>query len=160
MRLALAITLLSFAVATLLAADSYLKTESHPRLRIKSVQKPEKKSQPLELALELSCEGKTMVAVSQEQFSIHIYTDQQPYLFVGDASFPTNAPRVFTVKPQKSSTLSVTTSTNHLRDGKSWSDLPPGIYTLRVYIGSGKTPQFDYQWLGQTYSDDYKLVIK
>jgi len=152
--------MLGFVTATLVAGDSYLTTESHPRLRIRSVQKPEKKSRPLEVTVELASEGKTAVAVSREQFSVHIYTDQQPYLFVGDASFPTNAPRVFAVMPQKPSTLSVSASTNRLGDGKRWSDLPPGSYTLRIYINSGKRREFDYQWLGQTYSDDYKLVIK
>jgi hypothetical protein len=142
------------------AADRYLTTDSDPRLRIQSVEMPERKSEALTITLELGAKGKAPVALSQEQFSIHICTDEQPYRFVCDATFAANVPRVLLVTPEKASLLSVGTSTNRAKRSERWADLPPGKYTIRVYINSGKEREFDYQWLGQTYSDSYTLVIK
>jgi len=160
MRLTISTALLMSMTAALIAGDSFVKTDSYPRLRIKSVVEPQERAQPLQITLELAADGKTPLALSQQQFSVHIFTDQQPYLFVGHASFATNAPKLFTASPQKPVTLTLTTSTNRFGGGERWSQLPPAKYTLRVYINSGKTREFDYQWLGQNFTDDYKLVIK
>jgi len=160
MRLTVFIALLTIAAAALFAGDGFLLTASHPRLRIKSVTAQRQRSQPLQVTLELAADGKTPVAVAQEQFSVHIYTANKPFLFDGDAAFEASAPKVFTVSPQKPSTLTLTTSTDRFGRRKHWDDLPHGSYTLRVYLNSGKDVTFDYKWLGQTYSDDYKLVVK
>ena len=142
------------------AAVNYLKTDSDPRLRIQSVEMPERKSEALKITLELGANGKAPVALSQDQLSIHIYTDDQPSRFVCDAIFAANVPRVLIVTPEKASLLSVSTSTNRAKRGERWADLPPGKYSLRIYINSGKQQEFDYQWLGQAYLDTYNLVIK
>ena len=169
MRPIIAITLLASATATLLAADRYVNAESYPRLRVKSVTVPQARSQPLQIAFEIASVGKTPVAISQKQFSVWVFAAEQPVLsvlFVGLPVFPANSPQVFRISPDKPMPLTVTVSTNslpvadHPDRPSHWGDLPAGSYTLRVYVNSDKVREFDYQWLGQTYSDDYKLVIK
>ena len=161
MRRTISIVLAMTIGGALLAADSFLKTESYPRLHIQSVNAPQQQKQPLQITLELAADGKTPLALSQDQFTIQIFTDKQPVaLFDGYASFAMNAPKVFTVSPNKPSTLTMSAFTNRFGRGEWWYELPPGSYTLRVYINSGKTREFDYQWLGQNFTADYKLFIK
>ena len=128
-------------------------------MSIKIVMMPKDPARPLQVLFELAAEGKSPVAVSQEQFSVHISNDEQPRAFVGNAVFSTNAPKIFTVPAKIPLSLDVTTSSNRLAGGL-WSDLRPGTYKLRVCIDAAKTREFDYQWLGETFSDDYTLVIK
>jgi hypothetical protein len=99
------------------------------------------------------------VALSQEQITVSIQTENEPYLFQGKPTFPKDAPNIFTVTATKSTTLSFAVSTNEFGHHEHWSKLPKGRYKLRVYVNSGKTREFDYQWLGQTYSDSYNLKI-
>jgi len=141
------------------SADRFLSTASSPRLRIKSVKKPTKTNQPLELLVEMAADGTTSVALSQEQITVSIHTENEPYLFQGKPTFPKDAPNIFTVTPTKPATLSFTVSINESGRHEHWSKLPKGNYTLKVYVNSGKSAEFDYQWLGQTYSDDFKLKI-
>lgn len=153
--------LLFFALASMpcFSVERFLITSSSPLLRIKSVKKPSKPNQPLELLVELNSDGATSVAISQEQITVCIYTENQPYLFRGKPVFPKDAPNIFTVTPTKPSTLSFTVSTNDSGSHEHWSKLPKGNYMLRVYVNSGKSTEFDYQWIGQTYSDDFKIKI-
>jgi hypothetical protein len=141
-------------------ANGYLRTLSWPRLRIKSVKSPQHPSRPLEVILEFACDGETAVAVAQEQFSIYVFTDDAPYRFVADATFPTGVPRVLIVTPHQSMTLTVYADRNRFDDRERWSDLRPGNYKICVYINSGKDQEFDYHWLGQTHSDERPLLIK
>ena len=141
------------------AADRFREPRSHPKMSIKIVMMPKDPSRPLQVLFELAAEGKSPIAVSQQQFSVHIGRDEQPRAFVGNAVFSTNAPKVFTVPAKIPLSLDVTTSSNRLAGGL-WSDLRPGTYKLRVCIDAAKTREFDYQWLAETFSDDYMLVIK
>jgi hypothetical protein len=129
-----------------------------PRLIIKSVEIPSLKSSPLQISLQLEATGASPVAVSQSQFAVEVSTKEKPWLLVSEAVFPANEKRIFKVDPGQPSTLSFSTSTN--RRGEKWNDLPRGEYILRVYIGGAKEREFDYQWNGQSYSDDFKLVIE
>jgi hypothetical protein len=134
--------------------------DSYPELHITSVTKPHDRSKPLEISFSLAAVGgSTPVAVSQEQFSIHIMTPERLSEFEGNALFPSDAPRIFTVLPSRPLALSATTLTDRF-NSRGWSSLPPGRYTVRVYINSDKQRQFDYQWLGQNYSDDYPFDIQ
>jgi hypothetical protein len=107
----------------------------------------------------MSADDQTPIAVSQDQITVHISSERDPYLFVGHASFAADAPRIFVAAPQKPITLSFTADRDY-SNGRRWSQLPPGRYRIRVYINSGKSLTFDYQWLGQTYSDDYVLDLQ
>jgi hypothetical protein len=153
------VALLTATSPTLLAADAdYRNPDGYPALRIKAVKSPQHGS--LQIDLEIAAKGKTPIALSQKQFSIHISTDQAPFRFISPALFPTNAPQVFTIDPKAPTTITVDTSTNRLGSGERLSDLPAGKYTVRVYVNSERAKEFDYQWRGQTYSDDYSLVVK
>jgi len=62
-------------VPPVIAGDGHLGTDSMPRLRIDSVLIPDNPSEELKVTFKLSAEGKTHIALSQEQFSIHINTE-------------------------------------------------------------------------------------
>jgi hypothetical protein len=153
------VIILVILATVVFAEDRFREPGSHPQMSIKIVMMPKNPSRPLQVLFELSAEGKSAVAVSQQQFSVHIGNDEQPRAFVGNAVFPTNAPKVFTVLAKTLLSLNATTFSNRLAGGL-WSDLRPGTYKLRVCIDAAKTREFDYQWLGETFSDDYTLVIK
>jgi hypothetical protein len=137
----------------------YLDTKSRLRLRIKSVNETQRWN-PLQVTLEIAAKGPTPLALSQDQFSVHIDDGQKPYLFVCKAFFAKDAPKVFKILPENPCTVTLTTFTNIFGHGEYWSDLPNGTYVLTVCINGGKTRRFDYQWLGLNYSDGFKLVIR
>jgi hypothetical protein len=138
---------------------TYRETKSYPHLQIKSV-KGEHQQKPLQVTLEIAADGPTPLALSQDQFSVHIDDSQRPYYFVGKALFTKDAPKVFKILPEKPVMVALTTSTNKFGHGEYWNDLPSGTYSLTVRINSGKSQRFDYQWLGENCSDGFKLVIK
>ncbi|HEY2414670.1 MAG TPA: hypothetical protein VGI40_20665 [Pirellulaceae bacterium] len=147
-------------VPPVLRAEEFVPPTSNPRLRIRSVEIPDRKSDPLKISFEFASDGKTPVALSQSQFSVHISANDPLFRFIADPSFTATAPRVLIAMPEKPLLLSVSASVNRFKRDERWSDLPPGTYNLQVYVNSGKALEFDYQWLGQTYSDKYTLVIK
>ncbi len=136
-----------------------LPTTSYPLLQIKKVQILQDKSQPLQLILELIDKGKAPLALSQDQFSIHIFTQESPYLLTGNVAFSREVPEIIKLNPQETVALNCKAPGDRFRSA-CWGDLKPGLYTLRIYINSTKSRKFDYQWLGQTSSDDYQLEIK
>lgn len=158
-RLLLACALSTLATA-LQAADDFANADGIPTLRITSVKTGDKKSQPLEVSFELSTDGKTPIALAQSQFSAQIFAKDKTCPFTGDVTFTSNDPKVLKVLPGQPITVSPQTSTNRFGTNEFWDALPPGSYILRIYINSGKSQEFDYQWLGQTYSNDHTLLIK
>jgi len=144
-------------------ARKLLKTDSSPRMRIKSVTLPKDGSKPLEIGFELAAEGKTPLVVSEGTFAI-LFTTQGPsprHLVVQADPLPKKTPDRISVSPGKPIMLTLRTSRNPVTGGP-WSDLPPGEYVLCLAIGTGKrqSPSFDYEWVGVKHSDDYKVVIK
>jgi len=143
-----------------------LETDSSPRMRIKSVTLPKDRSKPLQITFELAAEGKMPLVVSQRHFGMTFVTEGrslQRMPGVG-VSFPKATPERITVLPGKPVMFTVTASDAMWNPvtRKPWSDLPSGQYVLCVTIGSGKdqSPAFDYEWVGDKYSDEYRLVIK
>ncbi len=148
MRSTALIASLASLVLVAAAADRYLSPGSHPLLRIKSATTPVAKPEAVRITLEISAEGKAPVALSQEQFIIN--ASVSPYVQI-EPSFETNAPRIFTISPGQPVTVSLQVST---------ASLKPGKYQLDASIGSGKTRQFDYQYLGMAHSQNYEVEIK
>jgi hypothetical protein len=70
-------------------------TESYPRLRIKAVSIPQDGSDPLKIRVTLQCIGSTPLALSQDQFSVQISTQNDPMYFLAEAIFPAEAPKKF-----------------------------------------------------------------
>jgi len=158
MRLPALIAIFAGMLLAACAVHRHVNAESSPRLRIKSVAIPQERSLPLRITLELAADGDTTIAVSQQQFSVQLFTDEQLAAFISNASFATNAPLILRVSPHEPVTIILTTSADRFTR-RLWSDVPPGKYLLRVYINSSKRRQFDSQWLGQTHSDGYKLEV-
>jgi hypothetical protein len=113
----------------------------------------------LQVSLRLSSKGTTPVALSQEQFAVIVSRPGMSDLYA-DASFTTNSPRVFTVQPNTSLSISLGASTNDLRFIQAWKALKPGKYQAQVHIGSGKTRLFDYEFMGQRHSNTYEFEIR
>ena len=148
MRSIALIALLAFLVVVATVTDRYISPGSHPLLRIKSATTPVSKPAAVKITLEISAEGKAPVALSQDQFIIT--ASVFPYVQI-EPTFETNAPRILTISPGKPVTVSLLVSTATLKSGK---------YQLTVDTGSGKTRQFDYQYLGQAHSQNYEVEIK
>lgn len=102
----------------------------------------------MRITVQVSAEGKTPVALSQDQFIIT--ASPYPYIQI-QPTFETNAPRVFTIEPKKPLTLSFSAST---------ATLKPGKQRFSVEVGSAKSRQFDYQFLGMTHSQNYEIEVK
>ena len=140
--------------------QEYRKTDSAPRLRIKSVTMPKDRLKPLMISFELAADGKTPIAVSQKRFCVRLTAGKQPPAFL-DVSFPKDTPGAIIAAPGKPVTVTVSAATNQVTGGR-WSDLPSVEYVMSVAIvHEGKLrSHFDYNWTGEKYSDEYKLIIK
>ena len=142
----------------------YVRTDSLPRMRIKSVTLPQDRSKALEVTFELAADGKTPLVVSQGQFLVAYATQgrspqDSPAL---DVWFLKKTPARIAVEPGKPVVLTAGTSTGDPVTGRPWSELPSGEYVLCVGIASGAPEDagFDYHWIGTKFSDDYTFVVK
>jgi hypothetical protein len=152
---------ISISLAQLPLCPSFQAAKSKPTLKIISVIVPEKEDTPLQVEFDLKSDSLTPIAFSKDQFTIHISNDSEPDIFVGDAVFGKEAKNIINVEPGQLVRLSATTQNNKINSHiTSWHNLAPGEYNLRICINSDKEADFDYQWLGQTYSNSYPLIIK
>ena len=133
--------------------DAYLKTESQLRLRIKSVNSPVDKPQPLWVTVEIAAEGKHPVALSQEQLSV------MPSAYGADfkPAFGAEVSRVFTVHPSKPLVLRFAVPTDKLQPGRR--QIAVWVNVVKLF-SPRRTRQFDYQWLEEIHSDFYYFDLK
>jgi hypothetical protein len=135
-----------------------LKAESTPRISIKSVSVPKDRSQPLEISFELAVIGKTPLAFSKTQFRILISTEEDQhsaYFFA--TSFSKDTPEPIIVLPEKAITLKV--ATKYLKLQNQLSDLEARDYNICINITPARANHYDYQAVGQTYSEEYKFSL-
>jgi hypothetical protein len=129
----------------------YLKTDSTPRLRIKSVDVPDDHTKPLMVTFELAATGKKPVAISQRDFDIDLTGgDIPPYTGFGFL-FPKGTPEIIVISPAKPVVFTLSVLMNTIPTHR----LSSGEYALLVRIGSFKSrePQcFDYEWEGAELS--------
>jgi hypothetical protein len=138
---------------------NYLSRHAWPKLTIKSVVAPKEKTQPLQLTFELASVGKTPVAVAENQFTVVIA--KWRWFFEGKLSLTNTTSKILTVHPDKPLTVSALVFlTEAEAEKKHWIDLAPGKYRAQIYVNSGKTQQFDYQYMGQNFSDQYEFEVK
>jgi len=127
-----------------------LRSDSTPRLQVKSITVPKVRAKPLKVTFELAADGKTPVGLIQYQFHAYIMQgDSQK--FTGTVQFPgvSVLDRVL-VKPGSPITCAVTVPDNGTLAEGEWKGLDPGKYTLQVIIegiGLVKGMGFDYLWL-------------
>jgi hypothetical protein len=135
-----------------------------PRLKIKSVSLPENPRDPLKIEFELSSEGKGPAALSKDQFVVHLSApDQSSTRF--PVSLEEEKSKIIKVSPGKpiflKASISMSDPLNSTKDRKHWSKLPPGKHDLCIGIRFfNKSLSFDYQWLGETWSKKYEIIIK
>lgn len=133
---------------------------ANPKLRIEKLTVPQDRSKPLQIRFTLSANGEGSFAISQQQLSLHISTAEEPYVFISDLVFPKDSAKQFTVASKTPTTISASSASNRFGKRLGWNSLKPGKYKVRVYVNAGKEQKFDYQWLGQAYSDDFELVVE
>jgi len=141
------------------ATSSFRKTDSWPVMVIESVVMPTTSNGPLEIVFTLKASKMSPVAVAQHSFGVVISDESHPWQFVATPTFPSEKENVLIVQPGSSIHLKATALADNHDKKKTWYSLPAGEYKMRIYAWGGKSREFDYQWLGQTYSDDYKLTI-
>ena len=81
------------------------------------------------------------------------------YLFEGEAIFEAATPNIIDVTDKNGTTLKVRCRQSIGAKKEYWKGLPAGNYDIQVRVNSGKSREFDYQWLGQTYSNARKIKI-
>jgi hypothetical protein len=142
----------------------YLSPFGTPRLRITSITMPKDRNDPLQIEFELSVDDKGPIALSKDQFAVHLSVDGKP---VG--SFPLSLAEtkeeIIKVMPGKPVSLkgSIPSRENTTDKFKHthWNKLPLGKHDLRVGIGFfNKTQTFDYQWRGTTWSEKQQITIQ
>ena len=79
----------------------YLKTDSSPRMHIKSVLVPEDHSKPLQVDFELRAAGKKPVAILQSNFHVYLAGGSIPPHTGLDSSFPEKTPQIIIVSSGK-----------------------------------------------------------
>ncbi len=136
----------------------YAKTDSSPRMCIKSVVVPEDRSKPLQITFELASTGKKPVAMLQSDFQIRLTGGNiPPYTRFGN-SFPEGTPQIIAIAPGKPVVFKLCVPVDEM------GSLSAGKYVVRIRIGNLKwrEPQrFDYEWEGREHlSNEYKFVIK
>jgi hypothetical protein len=155
------VLMIALAATRVDALDRYSPSDGFPKLHIVSVTVPHDRSKELTISAEFRAGGKSPMALSQEQFSIYIYTgSEEVEQFQCDALFPAGAGRIFTAAPGEKIDLTMTTSAHRFGVHQRWNALPPGKYLLRIQINSGKRAEFDYQFLGSSPSEEVRLVLK
>jgi hypothetical protein len=140
----------------------YLKTESSPRIRVKSVAVANDPSKPLQVTFELSAEGATPLAVSSGDFYIELRDAKSPQHTASLlAYFPEGTPLWIRVWPTKPIVLTATTRDSPF-EGMGPDGRPSGEYRVevRIYEFKPDRPGCDYHWQGEKSSDEYTLVIK
>ncbi len=126
-----------------------LRSDSTPRVQVKSVTVPRDRAKPLQVTFELAADGKTPVGLIQDQF--HVYVIQgDSQAFTGTVQFPAHSVHRVLVKPESPITYTVSVPDEPTILEGGWKGLDPGKYTLQVIIEGGglwKGMGFDYLWL-------------
>ena len=83
-----------------------LKSDSTPRVQVKSVTVPKDRAKPLQVTFELAADGKTPVGLIQDQF--HVYVIQgDSQAFTGTVQFPAHSVHRVLVRPESPITYTV-----------------------------------------------------
>ena len=151
--------ILVVGLSTNLLAGEFLAKEADPKITIKSVGPDPDNPKLLSVSVTMEAIGHGPVALAQDQFSVSISTQNEPYLFSSDAIFPATTAKTIKIEPDNPLTVTIKVDKNRFGMKESWSALQKGVYELQIRVNSGKSRDFDYQWLGQTYSKARKIKI-
>jgi hypothetical protein len=126
-----------------------------PAIVLQSVEAPSGSTGFLRLSFEVANSGATTIALSQTQFLIRIFSADQQDLFYGEPVFAQEIPKVITLKPGATFSVTVTTRpdsalTKYCLD----AEVAPRV---QIRLNSGKAQQFPDQRLGGTYSNELRL---
>jgi hypothetical protein len=149
---------LSFVAVFAYAQTAFLRADSQPKIHVQNVIIPQRASDPLLVTFKIISTGKTPVAIAQENIGFELW---RPGIYSrkgGDLLFSNSVPRVVVVQPGSNVVINAMILTN--AQNEAWSVLGPGKYGLQISTGSGKTQNFDYEWMGQLHSDSYEFEVK
>jgi hypothetical protein len=139
----------------------YLKTDSVPSVRIKSVTTPQSGAKSLDVTIEVAARGTKPLAIPQGEFQSSLTGDKLPPYTGFGVVFSEETPQPITVEPSKPVVLRITVPLDaslgvRLVSGKE--------YVLRIKIGFTKPgPQrFDYEWARgrPCSSNDVKFIVE
>jgi hypothetical protein len=140
------------------STPEYLAFDSDPSLHIKTATVQQNGSLSIHISFEFSASGLTPLAVSRTQLTVSL-SGNNTYYRSRNVSFDTGTPEMIVVKPGEPLEITITAS-DFFDEIKQSNDLPAGQYALSIGIyPDGKEQHFDYQWQGETHSDDYKFDI-
>ena len=157
-----------------------LRSDSNPRLRVKSVAMPKGRTGTLQVTFELAADGKTPLGLLECQFNVCVTKENSP-VSAGGAQLPDGSiPAEFSdksfgpagnilVKPGSPITLTAKVPDETTISLGEWSGLDPGKYVVRIFIegrGTMKGMGYDYLWHDgnldgrKVESDKFEFTVK
>ena len=139
--------------------DGKSPEQSWPELVVLDVSASEKTNAPLTVRFSIKSDGPTPLVLEQSQITLHIKDGNDPYLFVAEPVFADNISDPIQVRPRQTVEFRAEISADRYDKTKTWDKLPNGRYVVQVYLNSGKEQNFEFQWLGQTYSKEFPIKL-
>ena len=133
--------------------------QSWPELSVLDVSPQGKANAPLKVRFSIKSDGATPLVLEQNQISVHLFDRNDHSLFLADAVFANHVPDPIKIGSGQTVEFLVGVSADRFDKTKTWDKLPDGRYVLKLYVNSGKEQDFEFQWLGQTYSNKFPIKL-
>jgi hypothetical protein len=151
--------ILSLLFSPSLRAAEFLAATTSPKITIDNIERNAVDPNFLTLTVTVGATGKGQLALNQEQFTVSISTKNKASWFSAHAVFPELQPKNFLIVSGKPQVIKIQISKDRFGKKESWRQLPDGNYQIQVRLNSGKSKEFDFQWLGQTYSKSKNIKL-
>lgn len=159
MRLILQYLLLVIGCLSCHGDEPFQAAGANPKLTINSVKRDSADKSLLAVSVTIEADGEGRLALAQNQFTLLISNEKNPWLFSAEAIFPNEFAKNFEVPLGKPITVTIKADKAISGEKASWQNLPNGIYQIQVRLNSFKGREFDFHWLGQTYSEGRKIKL-
>lgn len=142
------------------AQKNKFKVGGSPKITINSIETSKTSNETLMINFTLEARNNLPLALAQNQFSIRIFSSEDhSELFCSEANFLNNVSNPIKIKEGEKISITIEIKSDYKETKKKWCDLPNGKYFIKIYLNSSKSQDFDYQWLGQTYSDRWNFTL-
>jgi hypothetical protein len=150
-------------LAALFSAGAEFKSAmGSPQLRILEMEIPADDSEPVRLLVKFEVNsGEGPVALSINQLTAVVAEKNNPFKFLLRCNVISNddGRKIFLFSKGKSIESKLEAFHERSLSHQKWSELPHGDYSLLLQINSGKKQEFDYQWLGQSFSSALRFKV-
>jgi hypothetical protein len=139
-----------------------LKTDSNPRVTVKSVIVPKDRTKPLQVTFEIAADGKLPLGLLFRQIDIRL-TLGKSVLWETPGVPPEDFEPIYLIKPGSPRTLTLEAPDENLLEDGDWEGLHSGKYAIQVVIDGQSVmagEAFDYSWVNGHPRRDCKVEPK